>query len=74
VDKQLDKLARRAYKFLKINGMARMDLRLNPESEVVFIEANPNPSLARIDDYACAAKSAGIEYEALIQRILDAAL
>jgi D-alanine-D-alanine ligase len=74
VDKQLDKLARRAYKFLKINGMARMDLRLNPEGEVVFIEANPNPSLARIDDYACAAKSAGIEYEALIQRILDAAV
>jgi D-alanine-D-alanine ligase-like ATP-grasp enzyme len=40
---------------------------------LVFIEANPNPSLARVDDFAAAARERGIEYEALIQRIIDAA-
>jgi D-alanine-D-alanine ligase len=58
---------------LKIEGMGRMDFRLTPVGELVFIEANPNPSLARVDDFACAAKAAGINYETLIQRILDGA-
>ncbi len=50
-----------------------MDLRLTPSGELVLIEANPNPSLARIDDFASAARDAGIDYETLIQRIIDAA-
>jgi D-alanine-D-alanine ligase len=74
VDKRLTELARRTYAFLKISGMARFDLRLTPEGELVFIEANPNPSLARIDDFACAAKQAGMEYETLIQRIIEDAV
>jgi D-alanine-D-alanine ligase len=38
------------------------------------IEANPNPSLAKDDDFAQAALQVGIGYEALIQRILENAL
>jgi D-alanine-D-alanine ligase len=73
LDRKLSHVARRAYKLLKIEGMGRMDFRLTPVGELVFIEANPNPSLARVDDFACAAKAAGINYETLIQRILDGA-
>jgi D-alanine-D-alanine ligase len=73
VDRKLVHLARRAYALLKIQGMGRLDLRLTPEGELVFIEANPNPSLARVDDFAAAAREGGIDYEALIQRIIDAA-
>jgi D-alanine-D-alanine ligase len=71
---QLARTARQAYRILKIRGLCRLDLRLTEKGEVVVIEVNPNPSLARGDDFAASAKEAGIEYEALIQRILDNAV
>ena len=71
VEKKLPEFARRVYSLLKIKGTGRVDLRLTPAGELVFIEANPNPSLARIDDFARSAAAAGIDYETLIQRILD---
>jgi D-alanine-D-alanine ligase len=48
-------------------------VRLTAAGEIVTIEANPNPSLAREDDFAQAAAAAGVEYDVLIQRILDSA-
>ena len=48
--------------------------RLTPEGEIVVIEANPNPSLAKEDDFAQAAAQVGIGYEALIQKLLENAL
>lgn len=71
IEKKLPEFARRVYSLLKIKGTVRLDLRLTPEGELVFIEANPNPSLARGEDFASSAATAGIDYEALIQRILD---
>jgi D-alanine-D-alanine ligase len=37
----------------------------------VFIEANPNPILARFEDFAQSALKAGLKYPNLIQRILQ---
>lgn len=71
VAKKLPEFARRVYGLLKIRGTGRLDLRLTAEGELVFIEANPNPSLARVDDFARSAAAAGMDYEALIQRILE---
>ena len=71
--KKLPELTRRIALLLRIQGAGRLDLRLTPQGELVFLEANPNPSLARIDDFAQAAMETGIDYDALIQRILDAA-
>jgi D-alanine-D-alanine ligase len=71
---KLDQLARTAYRALKIRGLGRIDVRLTPSGEVVVIEANPNPSLAREDDFAQSAATAGTDYDALIQKILDAAM
>ena len=73
VDKKLPEFARRVYSLLKITGAGRLDLRLTPAGELVFIEANPNPSLGRGEDFARSAAAAGIDYETLIQRILDCA-
>jgi D-alanine-D-alanine ligase len=38
------------------------------------IEANPNPQIARNEDFAQSAEAAGIDYDALLQRILSAGL
>lgn len=76
-DGTLDKLgrtARMAYRILKIRGLARLDVRLTEAGEVVVIEVNPNPSLAKTDDFAMSAAEAGLSYEQLIQRMLDNAV
>jgi D-alanine-D-alanine ligase len=72
-EEQLAKVARTVYRVLKIRGFGRVDVRLTPEGEIVVIEANPNPSLAQEDDFAQSAARAGIDYDALIQKILDCA-
>ena len=66
-------VARKVSRLLKIRGHGRIDVRLTPGGEIVFIEANPNPSLAQEDDFAQSAAAVGISYDALIERILDAA-
>ena len=43
------------------------------DAKLVVLEANPNPSLAKEDDFAQAAAAVGTDYDALIQKILDAA-
>ena len=61
------------YRCLHLNGYARIDLRLTAKNEIVFIEANPNPMLARDEDFAMSAKKAGLEYPKLIDRIISLA-
>ncbi|HMD50916.1 MAG TPA: ATP-grasp domain-containing protein, partial [Bryobacteraceae bacterium] len=70
---KLTRLARKVYRVLKIQGFGRIDVRVKPSGEIVTIEANPNPSLAREDDFAQSAAAAGMDYDALIQKILDSA-
>jgi D-alanine-D-alanine ligase len=71
IENRMPEFAKQVYTLLRIKGAGRLDLRLTPAEELVFIEANPNPSLAREDDFACSAAAAGIDYETLIQRMLD---
>ena len=73
VPEQLAKVARTVCRALKISGFARLDIRLTEAGEIVVLEANPNPSLAMEDDYAKAAAAAGIDYDTLIQKIVDSA-
>ena len=74
VAEQINKVARTVCLALKLKGFARLDMRLTETGELVVIEANPNPSLAMEDDYAKSAKAIGIEYDELIQKILDSAV
>jgi D-alanine-D-alanine ligase len=73
VEDHLKQLARKVYRVLKIHGFGRVDVRLTPQGDVFVIEANPNPSLAQDEDFAQAALSGGVDYDALITEILNAA-
>jgi D-alanine-D-alanine ligase len=64
-------LAKRVYRCLELSGYARLDLRLDQTGKVYVIEANPNPEIARAEDFAKSAEHAGLPYEALLQRILN---
>jgi D-alanine-D-alanine ligase len=71
---QLAELAKKVYRLLKIRGFGRIDVRLTPAGDVYVIEANPNPSLEDHEDFAQSAADAGMNYDTLIQEILNAAL
>lgn len=73
VEQQIGSQARTIYRALKIRGLARLDFRLTPADELVFLEANPNPSLAAEDDFAQSARAAGFPFDSLIDRLLQAA-
>jgi len=61
---------KRIYRLLSLSGYARIDLRLTSSGEVFFLEANPNPQIARGEDFADSAAAAGLNYEALLYKIL----
>ncbi|MFL6513515.1 MAG: hypothetical protein ACJ8M1_00660 [Chthoniobacterales bacterium] len=67
---RIEECCKRIYRLLTIDGYARIDLRLTPENELYFIEANPNPHLARDEDFAMSAGKAGLDYPQLVERII----
>jgi D-alanine-D-alanine ligase len=67
---QIQHVSRRVYKTLELSGYARIDLRLDANGRVYVLEANPNPQIARTEDFAESAALAGLPYPALLQRIL----
>ncbi len=71
--KKLNDVCRKVYRLLQIQGFGRIDFRIKNE-EIYFIEANPNPSIAKQEDYALSANKAGIVYEDLIAKIVSLSL
>ena len=71
---QLSRLAKRVYRALHMNGFARMDFRMHPDGTSFLLEANANPNLTRDEDLAESAKTEGVSYEALLQRIVSLGL
>ena len=71
VAQRLARESRRVYQVLHLDGYARIDWRLTDGGELYFLEANPNPEIARFEEFASAAEAAGLGYEALIQRLLQ---
>ncbi len=71
---ELERVSKRIYRMLSLEGYARIDYRLSPDGKLYFLEANPNPELANYEELASAAAESGIPYEMLIQRILSLGL
>ena len=71
---KIERICRKIYRVLAIDGYARLDLRLTPQNEIVFIEANPNPHLARDEDFALSAQRGKLSFPDLIERIINLGL
>ena len=67
-------VCKRAYRALELSGYARIDLRLDGVGHVWVLEANPNPQIARGEDFAASAERAGLSYETVLQRIINLGL
>ncbi len=74
VEAMLVRQSKRIYRILGLEGYGRIDYRMDAEGRLHFLEANPNPEIAREEEFASAAEAAGITYESLIQRILNLGL
>jgi D-alanine-D-alanine ligase len=59
---------------LDLDGYNRIDYRLGTDGKLYFLEANPNPEIARSEEFASAAEEAGLSYPELIQKIVDLGL
>lgn len=74
LEERLAGLSKRIYRALHLSGYARMDFRVRDDGAIFVLEANCNPNLAAIEDFARSAERAGIGYDALIARILSLGL
>lgn len=67
-------VCKRTFRALELSGYARIDLRLDAEGHPWVIEANPNPQIAKGEDFAASGEAAGLSYDSLIQRIVNLGL
>jgi D-alanine-D-alanine ligase len=63
-----------AFRTLGLRDYARFDIRLSSGGAFYFLEANTTPSLEPFEALALSAKWAGMEYAALVEKLLAAAL
>jgi D-alanine-D-alanine ligase len=71
VEAQLAEVSKEAYRTLELTGYARMDFRLSKDGQLYLLEANPNPQIARGEDFADSAAAAGYSYEQLLTKIMS---
>lgn len=67
---RIQRTAKRIYRTLGLDGYARIDFRLSANGIPYFIEANPNPEIAKSQEFATAARHDGLNYPELLHRIL----
>jgi len=67
---RIQRLAKRIYRTLGLDGYARIDFRLAVDGTPYFIEANPNPEIAKSEEFATAALHDGLDYTQLLHRIV----
>lgn len=70
---RLQSVAVDAFQALRLRDYGRVDLRVNERGEVFVIEVNPNCYLERESEFARAAARGGLEYDALVARIIELA-
>jgi D-alanine-D-alanine ligase len=69
IDK-IERLSKKIYRTLFLSGYARLDYRVTETGDIYLLEANPNPQIADHEDFADSAKHCGVDYEALLQKII----
>lgn len=67
---RLQQVALTAYRALRVRDYGRIDLRLSPTGEIFVIEVNANCYLEQSSEFAMAAAAAGLDYPALVKKIV----
>jgi D-alanine-D-alanine ligase len=72
--RELEKLGKRIYKALDLNGYARIDVRLDEQLRPYVLEVNANPDVGYGEELSCSAEAAGMDYERMLQRLINLGL
>jgi len=70
---EAQRIAREAFEALHCYDCARVDMRLSPEGKFYVLEINSLPSLGEHGSYTQAAAVAGMDFAALINRLVEVA-
>ncbi|MGH9753367.1 MAG: D-alanine--D-alanine ligase family protein [Blastocatellia bacterium] len=70
VKREFERLSKRIYRILDLSGYARIDYRLTESGRIYALEVNPNPQIARHEDFADSAEHCKVKYEALLRKIM----
>ncbi len=71
MERRIARLSRRICRRLGTDGCVRIDFRLDESGGLYFLEANPNPDIGEFEEFAGAAKAAGMSYPNLLQKIVN---
>ena len=74
LDDRLRTTALAAYRALRVRDYGRIDMRLTGGGDLYVIEVNASCYLQKTGEFAQSAAAAGIEYPALVNRIVEVAL
>ncbi len=74
LESRLQTLAKKVYKRLGLSGYARIDFRVTDSGDIYILEANPNPNIAKDDEFALSAHYLGLDYSQLLKKIISQAL
>lgn len=66
--------AKQAYLALECRDFGRVDFRIDKNGNPYVLEINPLPALSREDAFGALAKTIGISYDAIIGKIIKAAI
>lgn len=72
--REIGTFARRTYDVLGCEGAARVDFRITPTGRPYVLEINTVPGMTETSLLPMAAKQAGIDYDSLVEWILQSAL
>ena len=67
-------LSKRIYRHLCLSGYARLDYRITNDGVCYLLEANPNPQIAKNEDFSDSAAHCGIAYPQLLHKIVTLGL
>jgi D-alanine-D-alanine ligase len=67
----MQRVAVDSFDALRLRDYGRVDLRVTDAGEVYVIEVNPNCYLERESEFSRAAAKSGMDYPALIERIIE---
>jgi D-alanine-D-alanine ligase len=73
LEERMQQVAVEAFHALRLRDYGRIDLRVTDSGEIYVIEVNPNCYLERESEFARAARRSGLEYDALIGKVVELA-
>lgn len=73
ITKRACEIARRAFTALGCYDAARVDMRLDEDGNLYILEINSLPSLGEHGSYVIAAEQIGLDFAALVNRMVEAA-